>query len=71
MPYLHSALTTYDLASHAPKRGIFWHLVQAMAASRMKQADREIAAYLARTGGKFTDESGRGIERRLITGRRV
>ena len=71
MAYLHSALTAHDLASHEPKHGFFWHFMQAIAVSRMKQADREIAAYLARTGGKFTDESEREIERRFTAGSRV
>ena len=70
MAYLHSALTAYDLASHQPKHGFLWHFMRAMAASRHKQADREIARYLARNGGKFTDESEREIERRMIAGPR-
>jgi hypothetical protein len=75
MAYLHSALTAHDLASHErkseTKRGFFSHLMQAIAVSRMKQADREIAAYFARSGGKFTDESEREIERRLTAGSRI
>jgi len=68
MAYLHSTLTAHDLATREPKHGFFWHLMHALAASRMRQADREIAAYLARNGGKFTDESEREIERRLTAG---
>jgi len=74
MAYLHSALSAHDLAAHEPKRdikrGFFSHFLNALAVSRQKQADREIARYLARTGGKFTDESEREIERRLIDGTR-
>ena len=35
-------------------------------ASRQRAADREIARYLATTGGKFTDQVEREIQRRLI-----
>ncbi len=72
MAYLHSALSAHDFPSpahqHASperKHGFLWRLMQALAASRMQQAEREIALYLAGTGGKFTDESEREIERRL------
>jgi hypothetical protein len=68
MAYLHSALSAHDFTSHEPKHGFFWHLMHAIAAARMQQADREIAAYLARSGGKFTDESEREIERLLTAG---
>ena len=64
--YLHSALSAHDPAPHAPKHGFFWYFMRALTASRQKQADREIALYLARSGGKFTDESEREIERRMI-----
>lgn len=54
----------------APRRGFFTRVLDAMMAARMRQAEREIAHYLADTGGKFTDESEREIERRyLSTGR--
>ncbi len=73
MAYLHSAVTAHDFtshgrihASHERKRGFFWRFTQALAVSRMQQAEREIARYLAATGGKFTDEAEREIERRLM-----
>lgn len=50
----------------APKRGLLMRLFDAMAAARMRQAEREVARYLAETGGKFTDESEREIERRFL-----
>jgi hypothetical protein len=34
-------------------------------AFRQRQADREIARYIASTGGKFTDQVEREIQRRL------
>ncbi len=68
MAYI-SSLSVHEVASQEPKHGLLWHLMQALAATRMQQADREIAASLARSGGKFTDESEREIERRLTDGR--
>ncbi len=73
MAYLHSAVTAHDFTSHertptspVRKHGLFRRFMQALAAARLQQAEREIALYLARTGGKFTDEAEREIERRLM-----
>jgi len=68
MAYLHTALSAHDFTSPEPKHGFLWHFMHAIAVSRMQRADREIAAYLARSGGKFTDESEREIERLLTAG---
>jgi hypothetical protein len=68
MAYLQSALSGHDFATREPKHGFFWHFMRALTASRQKQADREIARYLDRHGGKFTDESEREIERLLTAG---
>jgi len=41
-----------------------WRMVRdALVEARQAQVDREIENYLASTGGKFTDESERAIER--------
>ena len=37
-----------------------------LVAARQRQADREIARYIASTGGKFTDQVEREITKRLI-----
>jgi hypothetical protein len=34
--------------------------------TRQREAEREIARYFARCGGKFTDEAEREIERRFL-----
>ena len=47
--------------------GLVSRIVAAMQASRLRQAEREIARYLASTGDKFTDESEREIERRFLS----
>jgi len=40
-----------------------WRMVRdALAESRQAQVEREIETYLARTGGKFTDDTEREIE---------
>ncbi len=52
----------------AKKPGFFARLLAAMSAARMRQAEREISLYLDRTGGKFTDEAEREIERRFLSG---
>lgn len=53
-------------ARRTPKRGFFRSLLDAMILARKQEAEREIARYLERTGGKFTDESEREIERLLM-----
>jgi len=74
MSYTSSAIElaftkTYSPATNvAKKRGFFSRLLAAMAVSRMRQAEREIAQYLDRSGGKFTDEAEREIERRFLSG---
>ena len=71
MAYAPSALAPRDLAfTRSPARtgrGFFAWLLAAMMESRRRQADREIARYLASTGGKFTDEVEREIERRVLS----
>ena len=57
----YSEASTAKLAS----RGLLRRLFDAMIASRQREAEREIAFYLQRTGGKFTDAVEREIGRRL------
>ena len=48
-----------------PARRSFWHrLLDAVAESNKRRAEREIARYLG--GAKFTDETEREIERRFL-----
>lgn len=77
MAYVHSAVTARDVYTSEPKSGLkterkpgfLRRLVAAMQQARMRQAEREIALYLSRTGGKFTDEGEREIERRFLSNR--
>jgi hypothetical protein len=72
MAYVHTAVTARDVLTTEPKTkaankpGLFRRLVVAMQEARLRQAEREIALYLTRTGGKFTDEGEREIERRFL-----
>lgn len=79
MAYTSSAIDARDMAFTAagattkvpskarPQRGVFGRMLDAMMAARMRQAEREVARYLADTGGKFTDEAEREIERRFLS----
>lgn len=71
MAYTSSALVSREMAftkTAAPaKLSLFSRLVAAMMVARTRAAEREIARYLSGTGGKFTDESEREIERRFLS----
>ena len=56
----------YAPAPAKSRPGFFRRILDAMVAARLRQAEREIAHYLADTGGKFTDEAEREIERRFL-----
>jgi hypothetical protein len=61
------AFTKAGAADKVRKPSFFNWLFTAMMAARTRQAEREIALYLHRTGGKFTDEAEREIERRFLS----
>jgi hypothetical protein len=71
MAYTSSALAPRDVALTEPNvrthRSLFSRLIDAMMMARQKQAEREIARYLKGSGGKFTDEVEREIERRFLS----
>jgi hypothetical protein len=76
MSYTSSAIELAFTKTYAPvkagtvvaqKRGFFARLMDAMMTARMRQAEREIAFYLDNTGGKFTDDAEREIERRFLS----
>jgi len=52
-------------ANYIPRPGLLNRLFAAVVLMRQRQADREIASYLAGTGGKFTDSIEREIQRRI------
>jgi len=71
MAYAPLALALQELApppSDARKgKGLFARFLDALAESRQREAEREIARYLAASGGKFTDETEREIESRFLS----
>jgi hypothetical protein len=66
MAFTTAGATTKTPVKSAPRRGLMTRMLDAMMAARMRQAEREVARYLAETGGKFTDEAEREIERRFL-----
>lgn len=70
MAFAHTVFPTHGFAPtrtrSARKRGFFRSLLDAMILARQHEAEREIARYLDRTGGRFTDQSEREIERLLM-----
>ena len=67
-PYFEAAVPA-TTRRPAPPRGLLRRLIGAMIGSRERQVDREVAQFIARTGGRLTDETERQITDRLITGR--
>jgi hypothetical protein len=67
VPYFGDRAATRSNAV-ANKAGVLRRIFDAIFESRQKQADRDIARYLARSGGRFTDDIERKITQRLFTG---
>jgi hypothetical protein len=67
MAFTAAGATTQVPGKARPQRSLFGRMLDAMMAARMRQAEREVARYLADTGGKFTDEAEREIERRFLS----
>jgi len=63
------ALALHDIAVPAApaRKSFFARFVAALATARQREAEREIARFLAHSGGKFTDETEREIERRFLS----
>jgi hypothetical protein len=66
----------YDVVSKPAARavgtrhpGLWKRLAGAIFESRERQVEREAEAYIARSGGRLTDEIERQITDRLITGK--
>jgi hypothetical protein len=71
-PRPHEFVPYYDvpLAHTAVARPSLWRrLVAALFVSRDKQMELEAERYIARTGGRITDEIEREITDRLVTGK--
>jgi hypothetical protein len=59
------AATTSDAVAN--QGGILRRIFDSIFESRQKQADRDIAAFIAQRGGRITDELEREMTRRLMT----
>ena len=53
----------------ARRHGWLRRIYDAMLASRQRQVERAIAAYLESTGGRFTDSIERRVTERLVSGK--
>jgi hypothetical protein len=57
-------------ARHAPaqKSGFLWRLFQAARAARERHANRDIADFIERSGGRLTDDIERQMTERFLNG---
>jgi hypothetical protein len=65
-PYFGDKASTRSNAV-ANKAGVLRRIFDAIFESRQKQAERDIARFLARSGGHFTDDIEREMTQRLLT----
>jgi hypothetical protein len=72
MAYARTAVDPRDFpvpAKPRAKRGVLRRMLDAIEASNMRRAEHEIARYMRNSGNKFTDETEREIERRVLSSR--
>lgn len=55
-------------ARQKSRPGVWRRIFDRIFASRMKHSDREVARYLARTGGRITDDIERRMTEHLLRG---
>ena len=55
----------------ARKTGVVRRIIDAMSASRQRQVDQEMGQFLARSGGRLTDDLERQMTERLTTNRNL
>jgi hypothetical protein len=55
-------------AARVPRPGLISRIIDALLDTRRRQAQREVEAYLARSGHKLTDSIEREMDRRLFRG---
>ncbi len=68
VPYFRDQASTTRSNAVANKAGVLRRIFDAIIESRQKQADRDIARFLARSGGRLTDDIEREMTQRLLTG---
>jgi hypothetical protein len=62
----HNAAPTSNVRANRP--GLLSRIFHALFESRQRQADREIARFVAQSGGRLTDDMERQMTQRLLTG---
>jgi hypothetical protein len=69
MAYTHIAHSRDFAAVETPRRGrsLWRRIYDALVEGRRAAAEREVAIYLHRSGGKFTDSAEREIERIMMS----
>ena len=67
-PYFRDKASSTRSNAVTNKTGILRRIFDAIIKSRQKQADRDIARFLARSGGRLTDDMEREMTQRLLTG---
>jgi hypothetical protein len=67
VPYFGDKASTRSNAV-ANEAGVLRRIFDAIIEPRQKQADRDIARFLARSGGRLTDDMEREMTQRLLTG---
>jgi hypothetical protein len=69
MAYATLALALTDIAVPAApaRKSFFVRFLESLATARQHAAEREIARFLSTSGGKFTDDTEREIERRFLS----
>ena len=68
VPYFRDKATATGSNAVANKAGVLRRIFDAIVEQRQKQADRDIARFLARSGGRLTDDMEREMTQRLLTG---
>jgi hypothetical protein len=68
VPYFRDKAPTTRSNPVANKAGVLRRIFDAIIEPRQKQADRDIARFLARSGGRLTDDIEREMTRHLFTG---
>ena len=68
VPCFRDTIATNGSNSVANMVGVLRRIFDALIETRQKQADRDIARFLARSGGRLTDNMEREMTRRLLTG---
>jgi len=68
VPYFDTPIVTAPVRAQPKRRGFLRRLVDAVLESAERQAERDAAQVLERSGGRLTDSIERELTDRLITG---